>query len=109
MKPLRLVTYWLAPLLAIIPAVDAQQNAPHIGYVYPAGGRQGDTFQVKAGGQFLDGVTKAYISGAGVQATMVELDSPLTPQQLATQRDRLQELQKKERNAAVLTELAAIR
>ena len=35
----------------------AQQQAPHIGYVYPAGGRQGTTFQVTVGGQFLDGVT----------------------------------------------------
>jgi len=108
-KPLRLVTYWLAPFLAIIPSVDAQQNAPHIGYAYPAGGRQGDTFQVKVGGQFLDGVTKAYISGASIQATVVELDSPLTPQQIVALRDRAQELQKKERNAAVLKELAAIR
>ena len=44
----------------------AQSRAPHIGFVYPAGGRQGDTFQIEIGGQYLDGVTGAYVSGGGV-------------------------------------------
>ena len=46
----------------------AALQAARIGYVYPAGGRQGATFQVAVGGQFLDGVTNAYVSGAGVRA-----------------------------------------
>jgi hypothetical protein len=44
---------WLAVLLAL--PVRAQQTTPHIGYVYPAGGRQGTTFQLTLGGQFLKG------------------------------------------------------
>ena len=41
------------------------RTRPHIGYVYPAGGRQGTTFQVVVGGQFLDGVNDACVSGDG--------------------------------------------
>jgi len=43
-----LLPAWVC-LLMLVPAVQAQ-NAPHIGYVYPAGGRQGTTFQVVVGG-----------------------------------------------------------
>jgi hypothetical protein len=93
----------------IVPVVQAQQGAPHLGYVYPAGGRQGTTFQVKIGGRFLDGVTDIYISGGGIGATVVEQNKPLTPPQINTLREKLQELQKKERDAATLKEMAEIR
>ena len=53
-------------------------TAPHIGYVYPAGGRQGTTFQVTVGGQHLAGVSRAFVSGGGVQATVVEYVKPTT-------------------------------
>src|ERR1035438_3927613 len=39
--------------------VTAQQQIPHAGYAYPAGGRQGITFEITVGGQFLDGVKSA--------------------------------------------------
>ena len=64
---------WLA---ARLPAVLAQ-NAPHLAYVLPAGGRQGTTFQVKAGGQFLPNVSAVYVSGSGVQATVVDYARPM--------------------------------
>ena len=48
----------LGIFLVVVPVVQAQQSAPHLGYVYPAGGRQGTTFQVKIGGRSLDGVTQ---------------------------------------------------
>jgi hypothetical protein len=106
--------WWARPtlltvLLAVVPAVQAQQGPPHIGYVYPAGGRQGSTFQVKIGGRFLDGVTSVYVSGQGIQAAMVEIAKPLTPKEVSTLRERLQELQKKERDAATRKEIAEIR
>ncbi|MCX5643277.1 MAG: IPT/TIG domain-containing protein [Phycisphaerae bacterium] len=99
----------LAILLMIVPVVQAQQGAPHLGYVYPAGGRQGTTFQTKIGGRFLDGVTNLYISGGGIGATVVEQNKPLTPAQINTLREKLQELQKKERDAVTLKEMAEIR
>ena len=72
-----------------------QLAGPHIGYVFPAGGRQGSTFQVKLGGQFLDGVTNAYVSGPGVRAVVLGHTKPLTQAQFNALRDRLKELQQK--------------
>ena len=91
-----MLTGVLAFLLA--PAAQAQ-NTPHLGYVYPAGGRQGATFQVVVGGQFLVNVTNAYVSGAGVQAKVMEYNRPLNQGEFNTMRDRLKELQDKRQNA----------
>jgi hypothetical protein len=86
----------LVVLLADAPAVQAQQQfTPRIGYVYPAGGRQGTTFQVTIGGQFLDGNADAFVSGAGVRAAVVEYVKPLTQQQVNMLREKLKELQDK--------------
>src|ERR1035441_2979763 len=41
----------LLGLLAFTPSALAQPAPPHIGYVYPAGGRQGAVFQVAVGGR----------------------------------------------------------
>jgi hypothetical protein len=41
-----LVTSGLALLTATVPLLRAQQNPPHIGYVYPAGGEKGTSFRV---------------------------------------------------------------
>jgi hypothetical protein len=68
---------------------------PHAGYVYPAGGRQGTTFEITVGGQFLDGVKSALVSGAGVEATVVDHFKPLTPAQAAQLRDQAKELSEK--------------
>ena len=84
-----------------LPAAHAQQQVtPHIGYVYPAGGRQGVTFQVKVGGQFLDGLTNVHVSGEGIRATVIEHTKPLTPQQANALREKLKELQEKGRAIA---------
>ena len=82
-------------LTALASAAQAQQPAPHVGYVYPAGGRQGTEFKVTLGGQFLDGVDKAFISGPGVQAVVLQHVKPLTQKQFNDLRDKFQELQKK--------------
>ena len=105
--PVRTAGGFLARLtgLAIItavffsPAIFAQPFTPRIGYVYPAGGRQGTSFQVKIGGQYLDGVTNAYVSGPGVRATVLDHLKPLTPQQFNAMREKLRELQEKRQAA----------
>jgi hypothetical protein len=100
---------FLAVLLVMGPAAWAQQTAPRLGYVYPAGGRQGTTFQVKIGGRSLDGVANVYVSGGGVGATTVEYSKPLAQKEISTLREKLQELQKKGRDPATLKEMAEIR
>jgi hypothetical protein len=82
----------VAAVLAIAPTARAQRN-PDIGYVYPAGGRQGTTFQVAISGQYLDGVTDVVIYGGGIKATVLEHVKPLNGKQIALLRDRLKELQ----------------
>jgi hypothetical protein len=100
----------LAFFLMLVPAVQAQQFNPRIGYVYPAGGRQGTTFQVTVGGQYLVNTANAYVSGAGVQAEVVEYNRPLTQKEFTDLREKLQELQQqKEKDAATLKEIADIR
>ena len=93
----------LATLLALLPFAPwgrAQPSPPHIGYVYPAGGRQGAVFQVAVGGQYLNNATNAYISGAGVQAAVVDYARPLTQKEFNDLREKLKELQEKRAAAA---------
>ena len=101
-------TRWLAAFLATAPAVLAQ-NAPHLAYVLPAGGQQGATFQVKAGGQFLPNVSEVYVSGSGVRATVGDYTRPMNAMQALQLRDRMQELQKQPMTDAVRKEMVDTR
>ena len=68
-------------------------NNPHIGYVYPAGGQRGTTFFVVVGGQAMDGVGSAQLSGRGVQVTVKSHTRPLAPKEhhdLMNKRDELE-------------------
>ena len=87
-----------AALLAIAvsaPLLHAQPAQPHIGYVYPAGGRQGTTFLVAVGGQYLNSATNGCICGPGVQAVFVEHSRPITPKEANDLREKIRELQEK--------------
>jgi hypothetical protein len=91
----------LAGVLAAAAALRAQQStAPHIAYVYPAGGERGATFEVKVAGQYLAAITNAYVSGDGVQAVVAGFDGPLTAAQLTELREQQTALQAK-RTAAL--------
>jgi hypothetical protein len=81
-------------LFFVLP-LSAQQQMPHAGYAYPAGGRQGATFEITVGGQFLDGVKSAVISGTDAQASVVDYFKPLTPGQATQLRDQMKELSDK--------------
>jgi hypothetical protein len=91
----------LAVFLAVMTTARAQQqNNPHIGYVYPAGGQQGTTFQVVVGGQRLASITNAYVSGVSVQATVVEYNRPLRQNEFNDLRDKLKALREKKAAAS---------
>ncbi|MCX6907787.1 MAG: PPC domain-containing protein [Verrucomicrobia bacterium] len=83
----------LGALLAVASGAWAQQR-PYIGFVYPAGGQQGQTFQVTLGGQFMDGVDSAVVSGEGVKVKIVEYNRHLSPQDIMLLREQLDELKK---------------
>ena len=75
----------------------AQQGTPHAGYVYPAGGQQGTSFEVVVGGQFLNGVSGALITGNGVSVSVLEWVKPIQPGEASTMRDRLKVLMDKQK------------
>jgi hypothetical protein len=88
----------------------SQPSSPHLGSVFPAGGRQGTTFEVKLGGQYLDGATSVKVSGEGVEAKILGQTRPLTQQEIAALRSKLQELRKKKtKTASDLKEINEIR
>jgi hypothetical protein len=82
------------------------QNAPHIGYVYPAGGRQGTTFQVTVGGQFPSGITNfaVVMDGNLARAKVVHYDRPLKPNEQQALKEELNKFQEKRKGGERLTE-----
>ena len=80
----------------LAPAAQAQ-NAPHIGYVYPAGGRQGTTFQVVIGGQFPSGITNfaVVLDGDLARAKVVAYNRPLKPKEQQELKEELNKFQEK--------------
>jgi hypothetical protein len=111
MRALRCSLISLVALLLVVPALGGQQpqNTPHAGYVYPAGGQQGTTFEVTVGGRFLDGVNRVVFSGPGISAEVVSHDKPLTGQQMTELRDTLQEMLKQGNTPAVQKQIADAR
>jgi hypothetical protein len=80
----------------------AAQNMPHAGYVFPAGGQRGTSLEVRLGGQYLSGAIRAYVSGQGVDAKVVEFVRPLTPAEAQKLRDEMQKLNQKRQAALSL-------
>ncbi len=82
-----------AALLVTSPCVYGQAT-PYIGFVYPAGGQQGTTVQIQLGGQRIDGLRQAVISGEGVSAEVTNYYRKLSPQELTLLREQLKELRR---------------
>ena len=80
---------WPMILLAMASVARAQAQDPYLAYVYPAGGRIGTETQVTVGGQSLDGVSGAYFSGDGVQATVIKHKKEFTQGQAMRVGDKL--------------------
>jgi hypothetical protein len=77
-------------LAAATPA--SGQSTPYIGFVYPAGGQQGTTVQVKLGGQRIDGTRGAVVTGEGVSARLVQYYRRLSNQEMTLLREQLRDL-----------------
>lgn len=58
-------------------ATWGQTVKPQIGYLFPAGGQRGTSFQIAIGGQVLRQATDVYVSGDGVQAQIARYIRPL--------------------------------
>jgi hypothetical protein len=98
---------WLAVLglcswLAFAPAAHAQVR-PYIGFVYPAGGQQGTTVQIKLGGQGLEDLNRVFVTGSGVAARVIEYDRALGPLEITLLNEQLKELKRSKPEGASLT------
>lgn len=83
-----------------LPAFAQQgRRIPRVGYLYPAGVQRGTSCEVTAGGQFLDGVTQAFVSGSGVTITLVRYEKPLPGKRMTELRDYIQDARKKAMDA----------
>lgn len=84
----------LLALLALAPTSWAQQQGRSfsIGYVYPAGAKQGTTSEHVIAGQFLNGATNIYVSGGGVSATVTDFIHPISGKELNNARIKVDEL-----------------
>jgi len=62
------------------PRSNAEEGAaPHIHYVFPAGGRQGTSFEITVGGQDILDTNSVRITGKGVAVKLIEVKTPPKP------------------------------
>ena len=81
----------LGGVLAMAPGARAQRSA-YNAYVYPAGGQQGTTVQIRVGGQRLTGLRDAFGFGTCVTAKLVKYYRRLIHQEVTLVRDLVREL-----------------
>ncbi|MBT8046498.1 MAG: PPC domain-containing protein, partial [Pontiella sp.] len=79
---MRTIFKWVAVAGWITLALPVLANEPHIGYAFPAGGRQGTSFEVMIGGQYLDGATNVFVSGEGVKVDIEKYSIKYEPRTL---------------------------
>jgi hypothetical protein len=89
------------------------QERPRLGYVYPAGGRQGTTFEVTVGGRFLNlwvpPVNRVHVSGTGVEAEVVKDAKSMTEQETNALRQKVEKLMRNKPDAAARRQIAEIK
>lgn len=84
-----------------LPAAPAGKSA-HIGYVFPAGGRQGTSVVVRIGGENVYGSKTALVSGSGVVAEVIDSRDPNEGQMDPRKKN-------KKKNEAAIDELISVK
>ncbi len=90
--------FFLLLVVNVYPQMAGRETS--IGYVYPAGGRQGATIQITIGGQNLQGVSNAWITGGGITVKNVIYVPPLNARQRQELLKRIEEIRKKVRGVS---------
>jgi hypothetical protein len=75
----------------------------HIGYVYPAGGQQGTTFEAVIGGSGLADADGVLVSGSGVTATISKQEQQVTPKEQQELKEQLAKLKEKRQQGERMT------
>jgi hypothetical protein len=86
----------LALAAFVAAAVPAWAQNQYIGYVYPAGGQQGNTFPIRIGGQGLQFADGLIVTGEGVSCRLVDYFRVMSNEEHGLLRQQLNELAKKE-------------
>ena len=94
MRKVQWLALWGLAGWLVSPSAAQAQVRPSIGFVYPAGGQQGTTIQVRLGGQGLDDVNAVLITGSGVTAQVVEYCWRLNNQEQQLLNEQLRELKR---------------
>lgn len=76
------------------PWLSFSQQRPYIGFVYPAGGQKGQSVSVRVGGQAIDDIHGAIVSGNGVSAKVTENHRRLNNQEVRLLNEQLSELKR---------------
>lgn len=84
---------WFAIWAVAVLSAGAQQR-PYIGFVYPAGGQQGTTAQIRLGGQAIDDITGVLVTGKGVNADLAEYYRRLNNQEMQLLNEQLRMLRR---------------
>jgi len=89
---------YLAVLLLVLGAANlfsqSMEKEPAVGYVYPAGGCRGGTVQIRIGGDNLKNVSRVYITGAGVSASVKQYIPPLNKLQREKLKQKFEAIRK---------------
>lgn len=95
----RLTFFVFALLVPLVLHAQAPgvRSGPRIGYAYPSGGKQGTTFTVTVGGQFLEGVTEAQFFGGGISAKIVNYLRPTNQKEDEEYKAEAEKLREKRR------------
>ena len=106
MKTRQVMPVFVALLMSVLPAIAQKsfkgEKPAHVGYLYPAGGRQGTTVTVKIGGENVYGATAALISGTGVTAQVIDSKDPEAGVEFKKRKN-------KKKNQAVIDEVVTLR
>ena len=113
----RCVAAFAVAIILASSSIATAQQYPRIGYVFPAGGRQGTTFLVTVGGQFLGSwkgeyhidVLQAHFSGDGITAEVVKDVEPMREKEANALRQKAQQLSRNKPDAEARKEIAQIK
>ncbi len=90
----RLMRKFLLPVILCLAGSVARAQRPYIGFVYPAGGQQGTTVQIRLGGQGMEQVSAILVSGTGVTVQSIECLRRLENQETTLLNDQLKDLKR---------------
>lgn len=97
MRPARWSILLVPLALVLASGRRAAADGPHVGYVFPAGGRLGTTFEVTVAGQYLKDTVAVHFTGTGVEAKVLAEERPLSPKEEDELRKALAAFQERRR------------